>query len=190
MPSRPKTENYTAYDIYSWYVKKMLDANPDYWTKWDSLTRRKGIVLLMKRVNGKAVIHMSYTWFRAILEKNNMKARKAIIEGSIYNLGGRLGALAGKRVERNFSKPQVNVIATAIERRKQNNPNLPPIYYIDEDYCRIGWYKGGNVTNESIYEFKPAKDFRLEFSKAQFSNPILKFEYRYHPIGGRRNKTA
>lgn len=169
-------------DMYRWYVAKMLKENPDYYTAYDSLVRRQGIVLLMRKVNGREEIHMSYTLFRSILERNNTKAKAAVIAGRKYNLGQGLGYLLARRVERDFTNPRINVIETVKYRRQHPGDTTTVIYYMDEHYCRIAWHKIGKVRNESVYEFKPAKEFRLSFSKAQFENPALKFKYLFFPL--------
>lgn len=169
-------------DMYRWYVAKMLRENEGFWTEYDALTRQKGIVLLYKRVKGKPEIHMTYTWFRAILEKNNTKAKEAIIRGERYNLGQYLGFLLARRVERDFSKPKVDIIATVAYRKEHTDRTKTVIYFTDEDYCRIAWHKLQGVKNESVYEFKPAKDFRLAFSAAITKDPGLKFKYLFFPL--------
>lgn len=172
----------TTFDIYRWYVAKMLKENPGFWTEYDGLTRKKGIYILCKKVNGKTAVHMTYTCFRAILEKNNTKAKEALIRGERYSLGSHLGYLLARRVERNFARPKVNIIETAHYRR--NNPDKPDmrIYHTDDDYCRIAWHKLGDVKNESVYEFKPCKEFRLGFSASLQTNPSLKYKYLFFPV--------
>lgn len=167
--------------MYRWYIQKMLRANPTYWTEYDQAIRKKGIVILMKKdLTGKDQVHMSYTWFRAIIEKNNSKARTYVINGYKYNLGFGLGYLLARRIERDFSKPRVNVVATVLHRKSSNTKDT--IYYLDDDYCRIAWHKVGDVRNESVYLFKPCKDFRLTFSQALFDNPVLKYKYLFFPL--------
>lgn len=167
--------------MYRWYIHKMLRANPTYWTEYDQAIRKKGIVTLMKKSTlGKDQVHMTYTWFRAIIEKNNSKARGYVINGYKYNLGFGLGYLLARRIERNFSKPKVNVVATVLHRRSSLTKDT--IYYLDDDYCRIAWHKVGDVRNESVYLFKPCKDFRLDFSRSLFNNPVLKYKYLFFPL--------
>jgi hypothetical protein len=172
----------SSQDMYRWYIAKMLKENPDFYTEYDNLIRKKGIVVLMKKVNGKKEVHMSYTWFKSIVERNNSKAKLAVINGKRYNLGHGLGYLQARRVERNFSKPKINVIETVRYRKTNPDKSKNVIYYTDQDYCRIAWHKIGGARNESVYEFKPAKEFRLSFSKAQFEWPNLKFKYLFFPL--------
>lgn len=171
----------TLYDMYRWYIAKMLRENPSYWTEYDKLIRRKNIhVLFKKNIKGEVVVHMTYTWFRAIIEKNNTKAKEYIINGYRYKLGPDLGYILARRVERNFSKPKVDVIAT-MKYRKETGLKTT-IYFTDDDYCRIAWHKLGRVRNESVYLFKPCKEFRLTFSQALIKNTVLKFKYLFFPF--------
>lgn len=182
MSKRTTIKINTAYDMYRWYLAKMIKENEGFWVEYDSLIRAKGISILCKKIDGKKVVHMTYTCFRSILEKNNSKAKEAVIAGERYNLGNSLGYLLARRIERNFSKPKINVIATTIYRR--NNPDNAQalIYHTDDDYCRIAWHKLWSLGNESVYEFKPAKDFRLSFSTAITNNNLLKYRYLFFPL--------
>lgn len=180
---KKKTKDYTAYDMYNWYCNKMVAEHPElYFLESDRIIRDRGVRVLMKKSRDKATIHMTYTMFRAIVERINEKAKELIISGEIYKISNRLGILLGRRIERNFSKPQVNVIATVISRKF--NPNAPTVYLTDDDYCRVAWKKqskvhGGGVRNQQYYEFRPCKNFRKEFSRAQKKDPLLKYKYEF-----------
>ena len=63
------------------------------------------------------------------------------------------------------------------------------IYYTNDEWCRIGWFKTKSITNESVYEFKPTQagthkttGFAAEFSQALIADPLLQYQYLYEPI--------
>lgn len=162
--------------MYRWYLQKQLKKHPDWWLESDRLLRAKGIYNLMK----PGGVHMTYTWFRAILERNNTLAREAVIQGKCYSLSLSVGFLLARRIERDFSKPKMNIIET-YKYRKANGGDLK-IYHTDEDYCRIAWHKEGYCRNESFYEFLPCRQMKTDFSKAIKTQPLLKYKFLFFPI--------
>lgn len=180
MAKNSNMEMHTVYEMYKWYVKKKL-SGPEghkYSTEFDKFIRRKGIVVLLKEDKNKIPqVYMTYSTFRAIIEKNNATAREYITRGMVYSIG-MLGYIRPKRIERNFSKPRANWPATA-KYRNDNPGSKVIVYYTDDDYIRIGLDKVTGIRNQHLYEFKPCKDFRISFSKANLSNPLLKMNYQY-----------
>jgi len=182
----PEYKINTAFDMYMWYVKKLCASDETLKTESDQLLKRKGIVVVYRMLKGKKQIYITYTMFKNILEHNNTLAREAVIEGQIYNLGQSLGHLRARRIERDFSKPTVNVVATMNYWR--DHPEKRPqvkIYFLDDDYVRIAWHKSSSSTgvrNLTVYDFKPCKDFRVEFGQSSIKRPLLKFKYLYFPL--------
>lgn len=178
---------HTTLEMYRWYVKQMLLKDKGLYTEYDKVIRRKGIYVLLRRgVSGSSGVHMTYTWFRAILEKANTKAKEAIIRGQAYNLGRYLGILMARRIERDFRKPTIDFAAT--DKYMKENPNSPKlwVYKTDEDYCRVGWDKPSlRIANIIVYEFKPSVEFKKKFSLANAKNDILKHSYKFYPLNKR-----
>ncbi len=136
---------------------------------------------------------MTYKLFKEIITLYNTKAGQRIINGEKLNLLNGLGFILGKRVERTFNTKSVNWGET--NKLRDEEGNLPinedgskkKIYFIDEEWCRIGWKKVKALANITVYAFLPAggqpgKGFRQAFSKAIKENPIVKLKYEFHPI--------
>jgi len=178
------------------YAKKLLAANPHYWSKYynkiyhyyiyervvdkDGITRTKEV--------------FNYKLFRNIIEQYFERAKTAIVNGEclIVNCCGRI---CGKRVERDFrnaKQKQVNWGKSnkykEYSEEKQKYIYTKLIYFTEDDWLRIGWFKPG-IKNEVYYEFDPASrnssgtsGFKYEFSKANEENPLLKYRYPFFAI--------
>lgn len=170
-------------NIYRWYINKLLTGTEGnlFRVENDKLIRKKGIVVILKKAkDGTENIYMTYSMFRSILEKNNSVVKEYITRGYTYSVG-ELGYLLPKRIERNFTRPKVNIPAT-VKYRKNNPESKSVIYFTDEDYIRIAWDKNSRVTNEKSYEFKPCKHFMAQFSNANITDQLLKFKYSFFPV--------
>lgn len=179
-----KPKNYTVVDMYITYCLRKVAADLTLTLEYDAYYARKGIRLLVreKKGGGKEVV-MTYALFRNIIETYNNYAAQAVIEGAAFSLGNKLGYIHGRRIERDFNRPKVNVIATVKARRIPGQETHPAIYHTDEDYCRIGWAKLHRIRNESVYSFVPASHtFKDRFSQSLMKNPVLKFNYTYYPF--------
>lgn len=131
--------------------------------------------------------------FKQILTVYNTKAGDRIIEGYKFDLLNGLGFLLGKRIERTFSTKAVNWGATNKLRDSKGELSIDPktgkkklIYFIGEDYLRVGWEKIKGIINFSIYGFEPAggqlgKGYRQKFSKSNENNKLLRLNYRFCP---------
>lgn len=176
----------TAFDMYKWYVKKICESDKTLRTVYDDVLKAKGIDIVYREVKGKREIYITYTIFKSILERNNTLAREAVIEGEVYKLSNSLGYLRARRIERNFAKPTVDVIATV--NYWKENPEAKErkikIYHQDDDFVRIAWHKNAykGVRNITAFDFKPCKDFRVSFARENKSRPLLKFNYLFHPL--------
>lgn len=173
-------KNHTVSDIYrAWCLSKVAEDS-SYYLEFDGCIRAKGIrILCQKTTTGRTVV-MTYTLFRKVLEVYNQHAAEAVIHGSRFNLGGRLGYIHGRRIEYNFRRPKVNIIATVQARKTE--PDHPAIYHTEDDYCRIAWQKYHRIKNESVYSFSPASHtVRDKFSQTLKANPVLKSLYKYYP---------
>lgn len=179
--------NFTAYDMYRYYTTKLLEENPNYKAEYDKIICVKGIFVIYKVVDHVKTFIVDYRMFRKVLETYNLKATDAVIQGERLNLGYGLGFIQGRRIERSFTRPQVDFGASYKARLK--DPKAEYVYYTSEDYCRIAWNKQGGVKNSYIYEFVPAataNGFRKRFSRALIDNPLLKFRYEYKAITARK----
>lgn len=174
-----KPKNHTVSDIYKAWCRQQLASNPDLILCHDYCCEKKDIKVLTHKETKEVI--MTYSLFRKVIEMFNTYAGEALIEGEFIQLHKRLGYLHGRRIERNFTNPKVDVIST-VQARK-TDPTHPAIYHLDEDYCRIGWQKSHLTKNESVYDFVPAShSLRAKFSATLKSNPILKFNYTYYPL--------
>lgn len=163
------------------WCQEKLKENKDYYLYRDMHIMKKGIKVLLKKVGGKEVVIMNYCLFRQVIEQFNLYAGDALIEGEFIQLDDKLGCIHGRRIERSYVNPKIDLARTMQARRV--NPAHPAIYYLDEDYCRIGWRKYNRTPNESVYDFTTAAHtMKARFSKALTDNPILKFNYTYYPL--------
>lgn len=189
---RPKLHSMNA--VYEMYVKKLLDANPEWWGKYEKRVKRKNCYIYAKE-HGKVILKVSWFVWREIIEMYFHKAKDAIIKGETLRMGANLGKIRGARIQRDFTKPLVNWNQTFIKDLKNSEGKQIKIYFTEEDYCRIEWVKFGMIPNETNYYFQPAgrnvitkKGFKAEFSKALIEDPLLKYKYKYYPLQKRENK--
>ena len=176
-------------DVYQLYVKKLLEENPGWYTRWSISLRMSNATV--HNENGKEV--MSWSLWKKIIEEYYFRAKTKIIQGEDFRIGGSLGIIRMIRVERNYEKKTINWGAT----RKLNKfkPDGKPllVYFTDEDYCRVGWAKTTRIPNISSYNFTAAhrssttdrtsasKGFRQELHRALKMDPSLKYRYKFHP---------
>ena len=182
---RPKVHHLK--DVYQDFVSKMLEANPEWWGKFDKKLKIKNCFIYAKE-DGKVVLKMSWLIWKNVLESYFHKAKYAIIQGETLKLGAGLGLIRPIRVERSFKRPQVNWGAT-FKQAPLPDGTYKKIYYTNEDYCRIQWLKFGGIPNETSYSFDPAarnvatgKGFKAEFAQTLQKNPMLKYKYTFYPI--------
>lgn len=180
-----KPKNHTVVDMYKAWCARELKEHPDYFEKYDNFTKSARwcgrIRVIYKKVAGKEIMVMSYIMFRLIIEMYNKYAAEAIIHGHRLNLGSKLGYLYPARIERNFSRPKIDIITTMQTRKKI--PDHPMMYHLSPDYCMVKWQKLHMIKNESVYTFITARhSFRQSFSEANKKNPILKTNYKFIPL--------
>lgn len=172
-------------DVYSKYAKKLLAQNPTWWGKNDQKITNFRIY---SNQNGKIKEMMSYTRFKAIIANYFKGAAQYIIDGRSLRLGHSLGRIAGNRVERNHGTKTVDWGKT-MEMWKKKGERKGLVYFIDDDWARIGWRKG-KVKNIAFYRFTPAEGnkkednegFQKMFSRANKQNKLLKYRYTYFPF--------
>ncbi len=184
-----KPRNHTVIDVYKAWCLKKLEEDPSYSLEYDASYRAKGVRVLLQEKDGIKKIVMRYVLFRRIIETYNQYGVDLVIEGGELELGGKMGKIIARRVERNFNKPQAD-IATTLKMRKIE-PGHPMIYRTEEDYCRISWVKPKQIPNEKSYSFDPAAgNFKTKFSHSIMANPVLKFNYRFTPYVPPKSLTA
>ncbi len=190
MRKGPKT--YYLKDIWVEYSRKLLRGDPElrgvYKDKIPNWTIFKGNRVI---ITYKVFSESMHTFFDL--------AKERICQGDTLVLKGRLGNIRARRVERNHANPTVNFARTAAQPKvwneeKQKMVPSKIIYYMDDDWCRIGWSKGKFPTSSMIlYEFKPAKDLRSGkgfnqlLTKALRERPSLKFKFTYYPLKQLKN---
>lgn len=197
----PKTHHLK--DIWEKYALTLLGKNPEWWYASPNRTAKVKYEIIYKlhadAGTGKLQVLkvISYSEFRAIIEDFFIMAKEAVIEGKAVDLTSRLGKICGKRVERDHTKKKVNWPRT-MKRPKvwsEEKQKMVPdkiIYLVDDDWCRINWYRLGMVTNETAYEFKPSDrtdsgiGFSQMFGKALEENKMLKYKFPYFPRAQRK----
>ncbi len=174
--------------IYLDYAKKLLEAHPEWWSKYEKRLKQKYCYIYAKEGN-KIVLKMSWHIWKETVESYFHKAKDAIIQGECLTLGHGMGKIQAIRIERNFNKRVVNWNETYKANLRTEDNKLKRIFYTDEDYCRIAWLKGGFLPNETSYNFDPAernmasgKGFKIEFVRALKQDPLLKYRYKYYPL--------
>lgn len=176
----------TTKDIYKVYAQALLKQNKDWWGKFDQKIPNFRIYSAAT-VTGKPKEMMSYPRFKAIISAWFKGATEYIIEGQALMMGSSLGRIAARRVERNQKTKTIDWKATT-EMWKSTGERKGLLYRLDEDWVRIGWEKSSRIKNERFYRFTPAegnksgKGFKLEFSKANEENELLKYKYRFYPF--------
>lgn len=174
----------TVKDAYVEYAEQVLKDNPEFWSKYNHKTPHYQV---FKRGVNKVIEVISYPRYRTIVEKWFSGAAKYIINGEALTLGNRLGRIAPRTVERNFKNKQIDWKATkAMWLKKGERKGL--VYFIDDEWSRIGWKKTGKLKNSFLYRFSPAEGntknqtgFKLEFSRANTADPFLKDKYEFFP---------
>lgn len=182
--SRSVSGQLSTADAYIVFAQKLLAENPSYWSVYAK--RVKHYFIFKQSDNGKVVEVMSYYRYKDIIATYFRGATKYIIDGDALVLGNNLGRIAGRRVERNFKNKQVNWEATR-KMWEEKGEKKGLVYWLDDEWVRIGWTKTGKLKNRFLYEFKPAegnstgRGFKLEFSQANKENPLLKLRYEFFP---------
>lgn len=185
---------WTAQAVYQQYALQVLKNNPQCWGKWSIKARMKNYwIYTTIDVGGvaKIVEVINYKRWRAIVTAYFESAKQHIIQGEAFLLGERLGSIKARRCERNHEEKRVNFLETMKQPKVLNaEGKLVPakiILWVDDDYIRISWRKTRQVTNETFYEFKPTEGdrtrdgFSEQFSRANMSDPLLKYKYDYYP---------
>jgi len=186
---------YNVMDMWQKYVKDMLAANPEYWSRYENYT--SNFAVYCKDGNRVKEV-MNYKRFNAIIRSYFTRAKKAIIKGEAVNMMASVGKICARRVQRDFRKPKQNRInwhrtkqqPLVFDDKEQRMKYEHKIYHVEDEWCRIGWHKTKTLANESVYEFKPTAQsstkqwgFAMEFSNALRADPLLKYQYLYFPVG-------
>lgn len=188
-------------DVWKAYAMQLLGINSDWWGVYHNKIHNYYVYRKVV-IGGKLVVEevFSYGKFRQIIDEFFIAAKVAVINGQAVNLGNHVGKVCARRVERDHSNKQINWGRTMLQPKVINEKGkLVPkkyIFFTDDDYCKIGLHKTGRVKNETVYEFIPAEDnkiqtgFKQEFSKALRDNVLLKYRYLYYPLKKDRAKNT
>jgi len=181
-------------DIWIAYAEHMLPNDPDLRSRYKNKTKHFVVGYETKE---KFIEVLSYPKFRRTIERYFDKAKRAIIQGEAINMGGGVGKICGKRVERDFRKKKqrkvnwhkTRQLEKVWDEEKQKMVYPYYVYFISSEWCRIAWVKNERIPNETVYEFAPASrnsagtsGFKLEFSQAQKEDPLLQYRYLYNPL--------
>lgn len=196
MPRTVAKASYNVRDMWEAFIKEKLATNPEWWTK-KNYTWGWSRFSLWKLENGRPVEVMSYERFNKIIRAYFNRAKKAIIKGEAVNMQAGVGKICARRVERDFRKkkqrninwPRTKLQPLVWSEKKQRLEYANTIYFVEDEWCRIGWHKTESLANETVYEFKPTAvssdkkhGFTMEFSTALKANPLLKYQYLYFPL--------
>lgn len=192
-------ETYHMRDVWEWYSLKLLAANPD----WCGVNKDKVLnyyIYAKYMEDGKRKVDeiLSYKTFMDTMKTFFELAKESIVNGESLKLGGHLGMIEARRVQRDHSKKVINYERTNQQPKvwneeKQKMSPARLVFFTTDDWCRIGWLKIRRwVKNITVYEFRPAKDlrsgkgFNQMLSKALNENPGLKYKYTYYPLKRRK----
>lgn len=135
---------------------------------------------------------INYDRWVAIINTYFIEAKKHIIMGEELALGGCLGAISARLIERSHSRRKINFHETKkqpmVWTEDDRLVRKKIVYFDDDNYIRIGWRRGKRIKNERVYEFTPAgpnangNGFKEEFSRANIQNPALKLRYSFYPL--------
>jgi hypothetical protein len=183
-----KPKMFQPKDVYQSYVKILLAENPEFWGVYSRGRKMKNF-WIYRRVKGKVVEVLNFDRWYHIMVSFIMRIRDRVTAGEVFEMGHNLGKIEARCIERNFSNPKVNFFETNKQPKKMNDKGkmVPEriVFFTDEEYVRIGWDKSHNLTNETVYEFRPTQGnvtkegFAEAFSHANMKNPLLKRKYRY-----------
>lgn len=153
------------------------------------------ILMYHQNIGFQRVPIVDYNHFRNIIEGFVRKAKLAIIQGEAIQINN-CGKICAKRVERDFRKKKRKQIDWFKTRQQpmvwdeelQRHKYSRIIYFTNNDWVRIGWFKPG-IKNESVYEFAPSTKstdgttgFKAEFSRANVKDKLLKYNYLFNEI--------
>jgi hypothetical protein len=194
--SIPKdTKAFTVLHMYNSYAKALLEQNPTYWSKRNNITT---YAIIYCMVGDKPIELISYKLFRKAIEVYFTKAREAICDGHVVNLGSCMGRIAANRIENNLkmqaTKRRIDWLKTMKNPINENTGRRNAVYKeVQETYCRIGWEKVVTLRNANVMEFKPTTSntgmndpdhmgFANQFAMNLLANPNIQLTYRYFPI--------
>ncbi len=115
---------------------------------------------------------ITYWMFKEVIARHNRRASDAIIFGSVFNLGSRLGQVFIKKIRRNYTKAvpdwgasqqrKAELIRQGITPKDQTHPQGEEwiIFYTDPWYLRWAWSKKRicKVKNQTVYKFVPTSN--------------------------------
>lgn len=98
---------------------------------------------------------ITYTLYRLILEQFNIKVADKILDGSVFNMGHRLGNIYIKKIQRTPSNKTIDWNETQ-KMWSEQGEKKGFVYYTDNYYYRWNWEKRKcQIKNKSVYKFDP-----------------------------------
>jgi hypothetical protein len=169
-------------DSYNSYVKKLLVDNIGFKAK------SKGIYKYAEVYKEDGSLYISYKLYKKIVSLFNIKAGIKLIHGYHIHVPP-LGYLYIGIHKRSVVKPRLNR-GESFKLRKQLEAEGTLtkenwlVYYTDDDYIKLTWFKQAAIRNIIYYKFLPAggqpnKGFRQIMSREISSNPNLKALYPF-----------
>lgn len=208
----PALHRWTPAQVYQAYVLELLEKNPPV---VETIKRRiNGRTTTSKRITGgywgkrnrskdvtnfwiytivknQVVEVINYDRWTKIMDTYFLKARDHIVAGFELHMGGKLGAIGPRHIERNFGKPRIDYFETKkqpmVDCEDGKRRRKAIIYRTDDSYVRVAWRRACRIAGERSYEFKPSgsntngNSFQQQFSRANIDNPELKLSYPFFP---------
>lgn len=179
-----KTPTFGIADLYAFFAKEFLEANPAYSGKF-GLEHPNGII---SDAEGNVV--MSYRIYTNILRAYFTAAAEELIKGYPLDLEAGLGNIFVARVERN---PNLNLrlnrgesfkLKRKLEAGGQLNGDNWKVYYNDDDFVQVMWFRPSFIKNLRYYKFRaaggqPGKGFRQTLSRSITNDPKLEAQYPF-----------
>lgn len=193
MKTTPKTFHLS--DIWEQYAATLLAANPEWWGIIKNGVQNHTLYRKYTDDNGRKIIIMTFCYdkFRKIITTYFKLAQDTIIQGNALDMTSGVGKMCMRRVQRNHAHKSINFYKTKMqpkvwspEHGKEVRKKI--IYYVSDDWSRVGWHKFGKMKNETVYEFvittnsKSGNCFRQKIHKALNNDPLLKYKYIYFPL--------
>lgn len=186
---------HTVLHMWSKFVKVQLKLHPSYYKKHNPSSRARPYYLYNTTADGSWEEVMNYDKFRHIIEQFLSRAKEEVIQGNAISIP-HCGRICAERIERDFRSKNIPVNwKKTMEGGKIMNDRGKMIYkqfvyFTDDEYCRIAWFKPGHIENIRMYEFIPTNSgesnreggFKTEFSASLTLDPFLKYRYLYCPI--------
>lgn len=135
---------------------------------------------------------ISFLMFREVIERYNKLLVERILEGETVTLGSGLGNIVVQKNLRSFNKKVIDWAAT--NKLKKEEGINKYVYYTDDTWVKIYWFRYHKITNMTVYRFVPTKGcngITKKLSERIKSNPFLldQIKYKEYPKDKRKKNS-